>query len=681
MRRLGGAFSLVLAFVALGCGSNTDNTFGNPDTDGGGGDGDLNSDSPWIGNQDATKQLLVITPANPVLTYNGAPVSQQFQAVLDNNTVATATWSLDNVAIGSIDANGLFTASGTAGGTATVTAQVGMATATTTVTVQLVITENPGNASQNVIAQLKGGGNSDGTYKWLYPYDKTVFPRGLTGPTMQFAGTPITYAWVHVTTKSKTLTYDGYYGGSSPARIDFSAPTWKMISKSAGANDTVTVQVTKLSGNAVTGPVTENWVIAQGDLKGTVYYNSYDSALAGQTGAVLKMKPGGVASVLTGGGGKCTVCHTVSSNGNVMLAANNTYTTGAKYDLKNNAAMSMTRSDKIYNFPAVYPDGTLAVSCTDDKIGGMWSGQQAHLYNVATGAQIAAPGLDNVISYAAMPAFSPDGKHLAFNNERTTAVQAPSQTNEIDTLDFDVNTKTFSNLKVQRKDADTSALLGWPAFTPTGKYVLLDHHITGFGQVNYGTWEGNLSKLEMVDTTNQTLYTLDLLNGYDQGKPYLPYGDDELRRNYEPNVLPLAVGGYVWVIFTSRRQYGNTINTANTSSDRKKLWVSAIDLNPTPGTDPSHPAFYLTGQELISGNMRGFWVLDPCKADGNSCTSGDECCGGYCRQINGDGGQQLVCVPPPGGCSHEFEKCNVKADCCDPAADCINGFCAQPPVN
>jgi len=44
--------------------------------------------------------------------------------------------------------------------------------------------------------------------------------------------------------------------------------------------------------------------------------------------------------------------------------------------------------------------------------------------------------------------------------------------------------------------------------------------------------------------------------------------------------------------------------------------VAAIDINPTPGTDPSHPAFYLPGQELNAGNLRGFWVVDPCKQNG-----------------------------------------------------------------
>jgi hypothetical protein len=61
-------------------------------------------------------------------------------------------------------------------------------------------------------------------------------------------------------------------------------------------------------------------------------------------------------------------------------------------------------------------------------------------------------------------------------------------------------------------------------------------------------------------------------------------------------------GGYYWVIFTTRRAYGNVAQgdpyETNTYSPithpvTKKLWVAALDENPTAGKDPSHPAFYL----------------------------------------------------------------------------------------
>jgi hypothetical protein len=161
--------------------------------------------------------------------------------------------------------------------------------------------------------------------------------------------------------------------------------------------------------------------------------------------------------------------------------------------------------------------------------------------------------------------------------------------------------------------------------------------------------------------------------------------------NYEPTANPVSSGGYIWIIFTSRRLYGSVATTDPWQSDPrqyddtklanttcKKLWVAALDLNAKPGTDPSHPAFYLPAQELLAGNSRGFWALAPCKANGQSCMSGDECCNGYCEPGGADGG--LVCTnkPPYNSCSNLGDKCTTSADCCDSSDLCVNGFCSLP---
>ncbi|HEY1960128.1 MAG TPA: hypothetical protein VGH28_31180 [Polyangiaceae bacterium] len=677
--------------IAVACGSNGPNGFG---SDGGsdGTVGDASGDGPSFNIQDGSTAGLTVQPPSATLLYKGSPVTQQFTALSDNQPVSGVQWSVDNFQIGSIDASGLFTASGGVGGTATVTATKGSATGTGTVLVQLQVSANPGNVPSNIITQLQAGGTSDASFKWLYPYDKTLWPRGLSGPVLQFAGTATTYAWLHVETTSQSIVYDAYYGASSPSRIDLSNdPIWTTIGLSTAPNEDVTVSVTKMSGATVTGPISEKWNFAPGSLKGTVYYNSYTSQLANGYGAVLKIKPGlGAAPSLIAGGtaGKCTVCHTVSSNGNVMYAANNGYGTGAKYDLLNGAAQSQSRNDYVYEFTATNPDGSIVVMTTSDKLGGMWQANPVAIYDGA-GNKLTTTGLEGLVQYAATPSFSPDGKLLAFNDEHTAGEGSPSANNQIDMLSFDPNAKTFSNLVTLVKDTTTVNLLGWPSFTPDGKFVFYDHHqgesSSGVSiQPNYGTWGGQRSALEMVDVSTKQVYPINALNGLDtSNQPYLPFGADDENRNFEPNVLPLAAGGYFWVVFTSRRQYGNTINSAETGTYgqdvRKKLWVSAVDINPTPGKDPTHVPFYLPGQEVTAGNMRGFWVLDPCKQNGNSCDSGDECCGGYCRQVSEpDGGTSNVCVPPPNGCSHEYEKCSTSGDCCDTGAQCINGFCALP---
>ncbi len=648
-----------------GCGSTSDDTTFQNGPDGGGLVDATDDINFFPGDDGGTTATLDVEPKNPVLNYP-TDKTKQFQA-LESGKAVGASWVVDNPFIGSMDQNGLFTATGTVGGTGIVTATSGKATGSTTVSVIVHVAENPGNVSASDQSKLKAGGNADSGFKWLYPYDKTVFPRGLAAPVLQFAGTAPTSFYVHIT--SKFLDYEGFYSGTNPARITMSPATWTTISKSAQANDPVTVEVTKLAGGAVTGPIKEGWTVAQGSLKGTVYYNSYSSQLAGG-GATLKIKIGQPVAVLLGG---CHVCHSVSANGNVLAVSGSDYHNGQTYDLTNNTTQMATNPNGQFSFGGLTPDGAKLLSCGampgtwPPNVPGIYGTHTSQLINTKTGAVMSAPGFDGKVTYAVTPAFSPDGKKVAFDHYDTGSGHTMA------VMDFDDNTNTFSNLTDVA--TDNGHYLAWPAFLPDDKTLLFhqDSH------TDFATWSGAQANLEGVDIASKTTVMLDALNGIANGQPYLPYGTNDVNLNYEPTVLPEAVGGYYWVVFTSRRYYGNTITDSSAyATARKKLWVAAIDINGTPGKDPSHPAFYLPDQELSAGNMRGFWALDPCHQNGNDCTSGDECCTGFCRP-DGDGG--LSCVPPPNGCSHEFEKCTTASDCCDTGSLCINGKCATPPPN
>jgi len=177
----------------------------------------------------------------------------------------------------------------------------------------------------------------------------------------------------------------------------------------------------------------------------------------------------------------------------------------------------------------------------------------------------------------------------------------------------------------------------------------------------------------------------------------LPAGDDQL--NYEPTINPQVTGGYAWVVFTSRRMYGNiaTINPywsdprfedLSAQPTTKKLWVAAINPNATPGTDPSYPAFYLPGQELLAGNSRGYWVLNQCEAAGpptaaNLCTSNLDCC------ATTPPAAPVACTldAPPAttahcsssaasSCAANGAACSTSSQCCGfPASVCAQNVC------
>ena len=460
-------------------------------------------------------------------------------------------------------------------------------------------------------------------------------------------------------------------------------------------------------------------------LSGTIYYNSYGTQLAKNfTGAVggdglfggatLSIRVGDSGPALTAGKSgsksKCRVCHSVSADGSRLISSAE-YGASYSYDLKE-SPLTETALGLLAEFPGIYPDGSMALTA---------NGQMISLSS--PGTVLTHTGLTSEASALGTPMFSPDGKRLAFNPTASTSIAKPTQ--KLIVADFDFASLTFSNLvEVADYGGESAAVRpGWPAFFPDSKSLVF-HQQSAAG--NNGVEVGDLrtrwgarAQLQWTSLSSSSDVTpLNNLNGIDSsGKSYLAPLDapvsiscvadgfqvgnldtrheDDANLNYEPTVNPVADGGYAWVVFTSRRRYGNVATIPPFCSDprdvdlvqnitTKKLWVAAIDLNAERGTDSSHPAFYLPGQELLAGNSRGFWVRDPCRPKGDSCSSGDQCCEGFCRP---DSEGELVCSPEPPEhspeppehkCSLMQERCESANDCCDAGASCIGGFCAQP---
>jgi hypothetical protein len=779
-------FRTPLLFVAIGlvgwaaaCGSTNGSNFGDG-TDKNKVDASFGTSSGFLGDGGSSgnngdggpnaNDTLRVDPATITITATGTLKSligqQSFKAYVGTSTTPVdALWSVDDAGIGAIDNSGLFKTATYAGHTQ-VRARVGNLTGLADVTVIFKIEEDLTGGSgltDDVKTKLKAGGTADASkFKWLYPYDNTVFPRGLLAPKLMFGGASPKAYWVHLSTKN--VDYSGFYDGAAnpQPRVIVSEDWWSMVTRSAGPNDPVTIQVSKIdtNGTDVTGPISETWSIAQGSLRGTVFYNTYNSTLvnaANAVGAVMRLKPGAPVEVFIGkttvmskqddgstqndGGvssttSTCTVCHSVSANGTALAAGlnwgdgNNPFDS-ALFSIDTTGAATprfSTSEGRRFPFGAFTFDGNWLVGSGTAFNRGLSGTYYSRLYNAKTGAVVdddffgkGAVDTDANKKLAFSPAFSPDTTHIAFGDRNSDA-----NGHQLSIMDVSMagGQPAFSNLK--KLANDVNKVLGWPSFLPDSKAILY-----GAGSTyDTGTFTNTAQlghqcgELQWIDLGTGLTTALSALNGYkkDGSTSYLPFFDvpdpdtangdstpcntQDLHMNYEPTVLPVAVGGYYWVVFTSRRAYGNFIwqgaNSVTAAGDlpfdntqdgsgaikgyRKKLWVAAIDINGTAGNDISHPAFLLEGQEMAAGNMRGFWALDPCKGDGQNCNGGDECCNGFCRAVdNGAGGTTNACVPPPTGGANESEKCTVSADCCT-AADgttCINGFCttgAPPPV-
>jgi hypothetical protein len=724
---------------------------------------------------------LAITPVNPTIdvTYGQTPTAMQFSASVNGYSVP-ASFSIDRGEIGVIAAStGLLTPSGTIGGAANVSATYGSQRVTTTLTIRLHFVQNgapsgddAGAGDAGIDAANAGGnggvggegmgapvdpatqallqagpeggtvvvadGGADGgtnALAWLYPYDQTVWPRGLLAPLLQW-NAPLNYDAVFIHLSENAFDYQGFFSATATPFVHHPIPqaAWDLLCNS-NQGEKATVTLIFSSGGEVYGPLTETWTIAQGSLTGTVYYNSYGTNLAhnytsnGVTfgGATLAIKHGATSPVLVAGNdSECRVCHSVSADGSRLVTAdgNGGDPASAWYDLKNGyAETAMTPADGRFNWGGLSPDGTLLMNNGAMNKGGIdlvgsaatnGGPLTAQLFSVATGAAYASTGIPGGLVVGS-PVFSPDGSHVAFNfysgTVGTTAGDAGATGDaggsaeagaplvgdgvSLAAMDYDAASSVFSNFRILYTPAKGTSV--WPSFSPTNNAVIFELETQSNGRDWGGTrspcdstacasesTKGTQAELWWVDMTTKMAARLDVLNG--QGYlPTMPATDhvNDAVLNYEPTVSPVPSGGYSWVVFTSRRLYGNVATlkpywsdpryvNLQTTPTPKKLWVAAVDLNGTAGTDTSHPAFYLPAQELLAGNSRGYWVVDPCEQNGASCATGDQCCGGYC--------ENMTCSAQPPACSSLNDKCSTDDDCCGVAlgTTCVNERCAQP---
>jgi hypothetical protein len=641
---------------------------------------------------------LVVEPASFVLDVSGTPKTAVFVAKTDDGKPAQAVkWEVSDVAVGTIGADGTFTSKGTHSGSTTVTARSGDKVATASITVRVALLDEPTPLTADQKTKLDAGGTADASMRWLYPYDKTIFPRGLPAPVLQLAGTAGDAFLVRLAVGE--FSFKGYYAASGSGQLHLPEAAWQALTKSAGSGQSVAVEVTKISGDQVTGPVSESWRIAQGSLAGNVYYNSYNSTLNGN-GAVLRIKPGQDAELVSEKG-QCVVCHSVSAKGNVFVtginwadkddpddAPGNPVESGS-FDLAADGSVKQRYKSSLgrrFSFGALTPDGTYMLSNGVPETGSPVRGLSAtpdrpapsKVYDTSTGAEVPATGLD--LEIAMTPVFAVGGDRVAFN-----FYDGDRQGKVLSVMSFDgtMSPPAFSN-RIDLITEPERGVAAWPSFLPDGQGVVY-HDGNRFDTERSGDSESR-AHLRLVDIATKSVKKLAALNGYAGEECTLPGGaQEDCALAFEPSVLPVPVGGYYWVYFTSRRTYGtiigNEVDEFAEKSKRKKLWVAAIDVDWQSKEDPSHPAFYLPGQELEAGNMRAFAALEPCKADGSSCESGGDCCGGFCSQTGtSEGGEPILQCQPPvvGTCSQVGNACKTSGDCCgvNAGTTCIAGQCA-----
>lgn len=627
----------------------------------------------------------------------------------------------------------------------------------------------PAGASFTQFPAEAAGDPTDANLEILYPYTGTIFPMGLPSPLLQWrhnaqaasggvvvtlqypaTGTPI---FSVSTLVSESMTAPVPLRAAQP-RFPFPQSTWFAFEQTIHRNratrgDTGRILVRRRVGTTTYKAKSIDVRIAPGQLKGRIYYDSYGTALAKNYsgalqstggafaggsfgGATLVIPPGATTPTVAAGydgSGGCYVCHSASADGRTLISSDSAHIS-KRFTFPGTPPNGGTSyGTKAMNFSAINPASTRIFT----SAGGSDMDNTSRLFGI-DGTLVAGANVPAAMK-GIYPAFAVDGRKVAFTHRSGSA--SPLYTGSVSgktlaTMDFDGNA-TFSNFRNLVTPAEGPAV--WPSFLPTGGIVYeVETRTTPNGGIGYtrhdiegSTYSGATGELWWVSTGATPVATrLHRANGFNAAGtagdlPVTPTtghagfggtngpagaGFYEQRYNYEPSVLPQDIGGYSWVMFTSRRAYGNvaTINPYasdprydNISIDPtpKKLWMSAVTANPTAGTDPSAPAFYFPGQELISGNSRAVFSLEACHpaapanttpTAANLCDSTLDCCAGA----------ECVLDPPPlanppvkhcvaatgNVCRNRGESCLTTSNCCGAVGGdvCAGGVCTAPPA-
>lgn len=772
----------------------------------------------------ASKSTLDVTDITP-LTASGNPIAltaKLLPAGCASEPFAT-TWTIDRsdraLITGDKSNNGSLSLAVPIIGTINVTAYAaGLVSAPLPITVTVHATETTSvspntTANATQIGKFTGAGTTASTIQWLYPYDNTYYPLSLLAPVMQYkfatSAVPVTSSPKNAvkfslrypptaTEAAATFNYSIIVDEPTPdPQVTIPQDAWDAFAQSIkGQDGALVIQRWTGGGSGKLENESKRTIrIVNAQLKGTVYYTSYNSAIGGSStdrrGAVLAIKPDAnvpTVAVPAFTTGVCTTCHTVNAQGTRLIAAGGA-PGGTLYNKDNSALFDLqtgtrpvfygvaTATKNAFSWGAPYPDGSFYMTSACDNYQGARNRSQLLRTNTGIFEMVALSPISMstwTTQNATSPAFSPDGRFLAWTvgstsyNATTCKVLAGKQ---LKVVSFDCQAPSGSvtcgtntslwKVSNERNLTGTADTVGHSAFLPDSSGVVYQkviqeptrHPVETLGNSIYlspltsnNGARGEIWLSNVPASGSGTPVRLNWLNGYNaSGTSYLPTtarditptltsyhnpGDSigwlwennspgcrsvscgwfctttvcdvasgnspvyDYQLNYAPTVNPTSAGGFNWVIFQSRRMYGNIaagnpwgqegcggsgcgafgVSTAAPLIEPKKLWVSALDATWTAGGDPSHPAFYLPGQELTAGNSRAYWVDTPCSVVGASCDSNYDCCDATGASPTAQCQIDTPLTSPP------TKHCQAKAACtpvgqgCDTTSDCCTGL-------
>lgn len=493
------------------------------------------------------------------------------------------------------------------GGKTTVTAscgaKAGMASLIVNVSGTLVVDPAPSNAPQLFGSATPGTGAAP-TIE--YPLDKAVAPRNMPTIETQWAGNGsdlfhVNYAStfsnidLYTVDAKAILDESAWLSVIGSAAGDQLAITVEGLAQAAPATKTSATVAIKISNDSIDTSAIYYWASSQGNIMSQTF---------GDTSAPELVK------------NDCTSCHSVSRTASrigysrcVAGDCGQLFGGFLKFNPMTGAwdeAVNANDKKVQFSYSTFSPDESVPLAIVS-----MVDGTLA-LVDPDTGADV--PSNISIASNpnALMADWSPDGSKVVFTS-------SPNANQWIDLADGTISVMSYAYTggahsfgtpttlvpNPQNLPNGTYTNFFFPSFSPDGKYVVFDAARTTWR--NGATAKGAGSRLMLSDADGAWVHDLTALNG----------GDTDYDITWS-HWAPGDSSEYLWLVFSSERDYGHELNAGNSNpacfnvgvTQCKQIWIGAVAKNQLDGSvDPSAPPMWLPGQDIQADNISPYWSV------------------------------------------------------------------------
>ena len=644
--------------------------------------GDSDAGLPFFRLEPAESELVSVDGAMPTLTLRALR-----RGVLgDDVEVTLERWSLGHDRIGTLDEQGTFTASGRAGGEVEVIAvhDGDEARAIVRVRLELTIPPDPSlppdlGARFDALPEVEDPFESASL---LYPLEGARMPNNVGAPEVQWYPRERPGDLFRIELRAphavvRGLTQDT--GRTFRSSWQVPAAAWRAIADSArGAEVELRVdRIPEGRDEVVRGAPITIGLAAEG-LFGTLYYWQVRSDPEASDILRIDATSAERTSVFATGSGTCVGCHALSHDGRRLAATTDARTLEWATAVVDTTSVETPPPDVFgplvpgYHFFAWSPDDRRILASRAE--GGEGSGRsRLVLLDGATGAVIeGARGLPS--GNAGFPAWAPDGRFVAWMDGGDDGTRGTTDPTRIAVAPVEGEDALGAPVVVHEGSSLESSLEGGatdsrPTWSPDSRFLAFAHGTRSISSSDSGPV---LPRAALYLVSREGGAPLRLSRGMGREGPV-----DAFWPVFSPFVTREPDGSHLfWLAFYSRQHYGNE-PAGTRGTQRRQLWVMAIDpARAEAGEDPSHPPYWLPGQDVAVDNVAAIWAPTACRGRGETCGVSSECCSDVCDADPGDP-SRLVCQPPA-TCRAAGQSCGEASDCCG-TLECALGVCGYAP--